>query len=124
LGFGVMWLRWPGATAPLAVLAGGVAPMAAALLAAVAQSHRYTADFVPFLIAAAAFGLAGTEALTPITRRSWLAIAAVLTPLAIAVTLAITVHYQGEGVWGVSEEIKARYLAMRRWSDHALGFKP
>ena len=124
LGFGVMWLRWPEATAPLAVLAGGLAPMAAALLAAVAQSQRYTADFVPFLIAAAAFGLAGTDALTVTARRWWLGLAALLTPAAIAVTLAITVHYQGEGVWGVSDEIKARYLAMRRWSDHAFGFKP
>ena len=98
--------------------------MAAALLAAVAQSQRYTADFVPFLIAAAAFGLAGTDALTVTARRWWLGLAALLTPAAIAVTLAITVHYQGEGVWGVSDEIKARYLAMRRWSDHAFGFKP
>ena len=124
LGFGLMWLRWPGATAPLAVLTGGLAPMAAALLAAVAQSHRYTADFTPFLIATAAFGLAGTDILPTGARRLWLGLAAVLTPVAVAVTLAITVHYQGEGVWGVSEEIQARYLAMRRWSDQALGFKP
>lgn len=124
LGFGVMWLRWPEATVPLAVLAGGLAPMAAALLAAVAQSHRYTADFVPFLIAAAAFGLAGTDLLSSAARRWWLGLTAILTPATIALTLAITVHYQGEGVWGVSDEIKARYLAMRRWSDQALGFKP
>jgi hypothetical protein len=119
-----MWLRWPGATAPLAVVAGGLAPMTAALFAAVAQSHRYTADFVPFLIATAAFGLAATDTLSAGARRWWLAATTLLTPAAIAVTLAITVHYQGEGVWGVSDEIKARYLAMRRWSDHALGFKP
>lgn len=124
LGFGVMWLRWPGATAPLVVLAGGLAPMAAALLAAVAQSHRYTADFVPFLIAAAAFGLAGSDILTTTPRRWWLGLTALLTPVTIVLTLAITVHYQGEGVWGVSEDIKERYLAMRRWSDHALGFQP
>lgn len=124
LGFGVMGLRWPEATAPLAILAGGLAPMAAALLAAVAQSHRYTADFVPFLIAAAAFGLAGTDTLSTGARRLWLALTAVLTPVAVALTFAITVHYQGEGVWGVSEDIKERYLAMRHWSDHALGFKP
>jgi hypothetical protein len=124
LAFGVMWLRWPGATAPLAVVAGGLAPMTAALFAAVAQSHRYTADFVPFLIATAAFGLAATDTLSAGARRWWLAATTLLTPAAIAVTLAITVHYQGEGVWGVSDEIKARYLAMRRWSDHALGFKP
>ncbi len=124
LAFGVMWRRWPGATAPLVVLAGGLAPMAAALLAAIAQSHRYTADFVPFLIAAAAFGLAGSDILTTTARRWWLGLTFVLTPVAVAITLAVTVHYQGEGVWGVSEEIKARYLAMRRWSDHVLGLKP
>jgi len=98
--------------------------MAAALLAAIAQSHRYTADFVPFLIAAAAFGLAGSDILTTTARRWWLGLTFVLTPVAVAITLAVTVHYQGEGVWGVSEEIKARYLAMRRWSDHVLGLKP
>ena len=124
LGFAVMALGWPAATAPLAVLAGGLAPMAAALLAAVAQSHRYTADFVPFLVAAAAFGLAGTDALGRRARRAWLLLAAALTPVAIAVTLAITLHYQGEGVWGVAPDIQARYLAMRRWSDQVLGFQP
>jgi hypothetical protein len=124
LGFGVMWLRWPGATVPLAVLAGGIVPVVAAILAAVAQSHRYTADFVPFLVAAAAFGLAGTDVLTTWARRCWLALAAILTPAAIILTLAITLHYQGEGVWGVSDEIKSRYLAMRRWSDQVLGLKP
>ncbi len=124
LGFAVMALGWPGATAPLLVLAGGLAPMAAALLAAVAQSHRYTADFVPFLVAAAAFGLAGTDALGKAARRTWLALAAILTPVAIAITLAVTLHYQGEGVWGVAPDIQARYLAMRRWSDQLLGFKP
>jgi hypothetical protein len=124
LAFGVMWLRWPGATAPLAVLAGGLTPMAAALLAAVAQSHRYTADFVPFLMAAAAFGLTATDTLSAGARRWWLAVTTVLTPAAIAITLAITLHYQGEGVWGVSDDIKERYLAMRRWSDQVLGLKP
>lgn len=124
LGFAVMALGWPAATAPLAVLAGGLAPMAAALLAAVAQSHRYTADFVPFLVAAAAFGLVGTDALGKAARRAWLTLAAILTPVAIALTLAITLHYQGEGVWGVAPDIQARYLAMRRWSDQLLGFKP
>ena len=124
LGFAVMALGWPGATAPLLVLAGGLAPMAAALLAAVAQSQRYTADFVPFLVAAAAFGLAGTDALGKAARRTWLALAAILTPVSIAITLAVTLHYQGEGVWGVAPDIQARYLAMRRWSDQLLGFKP
>ena len=27
-------------------------------------------------------------------------------------------------VWGVAPDIQARYLAMKRWSDQFLGFKP
>ena len=65
-----------------------------------------------------------TDALGRRARRAWLLLAAALTPVAIAVTLAITLHYQGEGVWGVAPDIQARYLAMRRWSDQVLGFQP
>ncbi len=47
---------------PLLLLGLGVVPMATAMLAAVAISHRYTADFCPFLICVAAGGVAAIDA--------------------------------------------------------------
>jgi hypothetical protein len=113
---------WPAARRPLAVVAAGTAPMALALCAAVAVSQRYTADFIPALLTAAAFGTAALAIPGPGTRRSLGAIAAGLTVLAIGVTLAVTLHFQGEVVWGVPADVKARYLAWRQAMDLLLGF--
>ena len=42
--------------------------------------------------------------------------------VALFITFAITLHYQGEGVWGVPAEITARYLSIRQQMDLLLGF--
>ncbi len=117
--------RWPAARTPLAVVAAGALPMALALCAAVAVSQRYTADFVPALIAAAAFGTAALTIPGHRTRRFLGLLAVTLTVLAAAVTLAITLHYQGEVVWGVPAEVTARYAEWRETVDRLFGiFRP
>lgn len=115
-------VRWPAARRPLGVLAVAALPMTAALFMAVAISQRYTADFCPALLIAAAFGLASAELLPrPLLRPLRLGLAA-LTFVSILITAAITLHYQGEGVWGVPKEITDRYQALRKTVDTALGF--
>ena len=56
-------------------------------------------------------------------RVAWIALFG-LGVVGVLVTLAITLHYQGELVWGVPEEIKARYQMLRHAVDSALGFTP
>jgi hypothetical protein len=92
---------------------------AVAMLTAVAVTHRYTADFVPFMIATAAFGLAAVESLSRhvrvVARSALLATAVAGT----GITAAITLHNQGKEVWGVPEEVRAKYAALRRAVDAA-----
>lgn len=109
---------------PLAVLWVGVGPMTVALLAAVAIAQRYTGDFCPFLIAAGAYGLAWVESL----RRPWQpaarAVTALATVLAIAVSLAITVHYQRDTLWGMPEDLRQSYRQLRERIDRFTGWVP
>ena len=94
-------------------------PVSLALLAAVATAQRYTGDFVPFLITAGGFGLAAVEGAAPRVRVLLRGVVLVLTLAAVAVNAALTLHYQGEILWGVPEEIRQNYQRMRftvdRW---------
>lgn len=108
----------------LLVLWVGAVPMSLALLAAIATAQRYTGDFCPHLIAAAAGGLAGLELLAPRRRRLARAAAVVFTGAAVAVTFALTVHYQGETLWGVPEEARQNYRVLRQTIDRAFGVTP
>jgi hypothetical protein len=115
-------VRWPAARRPLGVLAVAALPMTAALFMAVAISQRYTADFCPALLIAAAFGLASAELLPrPLHRPLRLGLAG-LTLLSLLITAAITLHYQGEGVWGVPQDVTDQYQALRKTVDTVLGF--
>lgn len=114
----------PGGRDSLLVLWVGVLPMALALLAAIATAQRYTGDFCPHLIAAAAYGLAGLELLASARRRLARAAAALCTGAAVAVTFALTLHYQGETLWGVPEEARQNYQQWRRSVDRAFGAVP
>ena len=109
--------RWPASRLALGTLAAGTLPMAAALCSAIAISQRYTADFVPFLVTAAAFGLTGIAILPKTARRFLHATTAVLAVAAMLITLAITLHYQGEGVWGVPDETRGLYQSLRQQFD-------
>ncbi|MGD1031911.1 MAG: hypothetical protein ABSA05_12315 [Opitutaceae bacterium] len=106
----------------LAVAWGAAIPLCMALFTAVAMSHRYTGDFCPFLIVAAALGLAACEEvkLRAIVRMAL----AILTLWSILATLALTFEYQGEAVWGVPDEARARFQRMRSGMDHLLNPHP
>jgi hypothetical protein len=95
-------------------------PSVIAMLTAVAVTQRYTADFVPLLIGTGAFGLVAIEGLPRELRLVTRFLLAVLTVAGAAVTLAITLHYQGKDVWGVPEEVRANYAAICRRVDQAV----
>ncbi|MEY2879363.1 MAG: hypothetical protein RLZZ15_1743 [Verrucomicrobiota bacterium] len=120
-GGGWAWLRAPALRVPLALTWLAVLPMAAALLAAIVTSHRYTADFCPWLIAGAALALAVLDAEAGWRRPAALGLAGALTAISVAVTLALALRFQGAEVWGVPAETKARYQAMRATADRFFG---
>ena len=92
-------------------------PMTLAMFTAIAITHRYTADFCPFLLTSGALGVAGIEQ----ARRGWRNLlritVAVATGCAVLITFAITLHYQGQEVWGVPDEVRAKYTSLRRGVD-------
>jgi hypothetical protein len=113
--------RWRDARRPLLVIVGAAAPMSAALFTAVAMSQRYTADFCPLLVLLAAFGV---QAFNPL-RAKWLralrGTLTALTALSIFITLAITLHYGGEAVWGVPADVQERYQTLKKTADGFFG---
>lgn len=90
-----------------------VVPMTLALFTAVATSQRYTADWLPFLVGTAAFGLVAVETTSPRPRLLLRVLLSVLTLAAILITFALTLHYQRHLVWGVPEEARQSYQAFR-----------
>jgi hypothetical protein len=111
-----LW-RVRGLRAPVLLLVTSVMPTGLALLAAVVISQRYTADFCPFLIGAAACGLAAIDASASRWRGIVLALFSGLTILSAGISLALTLHYQGAVVWGVQDEIVQRYQHLRARVD-------
>ncbi len=111
----------PAARTSLALLTLGVAPMAIALLTAIVTSHRYTGDFCPILIASAAWGLAVLDAEAIWIRRVALVLISMLAAVAIFVTGAISLFFQGDYVWGVPDEVKQNYQHLRDRADHFFG---
>ena len=102
----------PASRAPIITLWAAVVPISLAMFAAIATAERYTGDWIPFLVCAAAFGLAA-----PV----WRPVAAIAltsaTIWACALTLAATLHYQGSMVWGVSPEVTQSYQQLRARVD-------
>lgn len=109
------------ARALLATVWLGGLPMILAMLAAVAVSHRYTADFCPFFISAAACGIASIETFSARGRRLAERGLAALTALAIVVTLNLTLEHQGERIWGVPDRARQNYADLRRRVDTFFG---
>ncbi len=102
---------------PLGLLWIAVLPMTLALFAAIATAQRYTGDFVPFLVASGAFGLAAFEQTPRLLRTALRTLLAVFTAAAMAVTVAITLHYQGDYLWGVPEPVRQNYRDLRKNVD-------
>eukprot|EP01041_Mallomonas_annulata_P037266 gene37266-60526_t len=61
------------------------------MFTAIAMAERYTGDWIPFLVCAAAFGLA-----TPVWTRPAATLLALATLWACLLTFAMTLHYQGD----------------------------
>ncbi len=121
LGSVAAFLLFIESRAPLAVLWAGVLPMTLALFAAVATAQRYTGDFVPFLVAASAFGLAIVEQSARLLRFVLRTITALVTIAAFATSVAITLHYQGDTLWGVPEPVRQNYQILRHRVDAFFG---
>ena len=121
LACGWALLYAPPSRPPLAVLAFGVAPMFGALLTAIVTSHRYTGDFCPLLIACAAWGVAAFDGEAVALRRGFLAVIGALAALSIFFTLANSLFFQGEYIWGVPDEMKQNYQHLRDRVDRFFG---
>lgn len=109
---------------PLTIVAIGSAPMCLALSMAIVTSHRYTADFCALLVIFGAAGLAVLDAEKLRYRRLALGVTAVLAVAAAFATLALSVRFQGELVWGVPDEAKRNYEALRTSADQFFGVTP
>ena len=97
---------------PISILWTAAAPIMLAMLTAISVTQRYTADFCPLLISAAAFAIAATETLPRLGRTFAQVTWSVLAVLGVLVTFALTLHHQREIVWGVPEEARLEY---QRW---------
>lgn len=84
-------------------------PMAVAMFAAIAVSHRYTADFLGCFIPLAAFGLTALDQGRERWHRLALWCALAITFYGAVVTTTLSLQYQAEGVWGVTEQAKENY---------------
>ena len=120
---GGAWAFWcaAGLRPALTVLWLGVLPMAAALFTAVVTSHRYTADFCPFFVASAAMGLAVLDSQAGWRRSIFLGAASLLTVLSVAMTLALSVLFQGQMVWGVPDDVKQNHQHLQKRVDTFFG---
>ncbi|MGH7996498.1 MAG: hypothetical protein ACREFX_09120 [Opitutaceae bacterium] len=99
------------------ILLGWIAviPLALGLFTAMAMSHRYTADFVPFLVLVSTFALAAFEThLLGSGVRTALALATVWS---IFATSALTFRAQGQLIWGEPPEAAARYRDLKARVD-------
>jgi hypothetical protein len=110
----------PGSTLrlPLSILTIAAIPMALALFAAIAVSHRYTADFLGFFVATAAFGLTWIDFGTSPWRTVARVAIGLLATAGIIITLALTLNFQGTGVWGVPKETLEHYQRLRDRVEH------
>jgi hypothetical protein len=104
--------RHPAARAPVLVLWASSVPLSLAMFAAIATAERYTGDWVPFLVCAAAFGLAA-----PAWSRLATTGLALATLWSCLLTLAMALHYQGDTVWGVADSVKQNYRDLRTRID-------
>lgn len=123
VGGGLAWFTQPATRVPIVLLKLAVLPTALFMFAAIAVSHRYTADFVPALIAFAAIGFAAIEQGLARGARGLLGLLWLATAWAVFVTVVLTLHTQREQLWGVPERVRASYEQMRGRIDGLFGVK-
>jgi hypothetical protein len=113
LGCAAAFFVLPATRRAILVTWAAVVPMSVALFAAIATAQRYTGDWIPFLVCAAALGLATLETAPPRLRLALRSLLATCTLAAIFLTFALTLHYQRETVWGVPEDVRQSYQNFR-----------
>lgn len=106
----------------LVTAASGV-PMVLAMLAAIATAHRYTADFLPWLIGLGVAGVAVTDQIGTRWRTLIRPLLLVATVWAILATQALLLQFQGHDVWGVPESVRVRFRALQIQVDTWTGVK-
>jgi hypothetical protein len=111
-------VRWAVALPWLAAV-----PMTAALCAAIATAHRYTADFCPWLIASATFGIAAIDAVAVGWQRWLRVVLALLAIWSALVNMGLVLDYQGTWAPNLSDTIKERYQHTFRRIDALFGPK-
>jgi hypothetical protein len=104
---------------PLFVLLIATIPMAFAMFAAIAVSHRYTADFLGFFVPAAAFGLAALDCGVPRARLAARVVLSAVVAAGLCTTVGLTLNFQGTGVWGQPKETLDRYQRLREKARQA-----
>ncbi len=98
------------------MLAAAAIPMFGAMLTAVAVTQRYTADFMGWLVPAAALGGVMLANIPRPVARLIALVACVAVVVSIAVQASITLHFQRAVVWGAPPEAQAQYEQWRhRW---------
>ncbi len=113
LGCAAAFFVLPATRRAILVTWAAVVPMSVALFAAIATAQRYTGDWIPFLVCAAALGLATLETAPPRLRLALRSLLATCTLAAIFLTFALTLRYQRETVWGVPEDVRQSYQNFR-----------
>ena len=121
LGCAAAFVHSRAARPAITLLLAAAMPMSLAMFAAVAISHRYTADFCPVLVCAAAFGTVATQEADAGWRNLLRAGLLVVTLASLAITIALTLRHQGESVWAVPEEIRHHYQNLCRKADAFFG---
>lgn len=121
IGAALAFWRRPAARPLLALIWIAALPLLLAMFTAVAVSHRYTADFCPLFICAAAPALAAADSARARVRTAGFAVLSILTAAGVVITLLLTLYYQGHRVWGVEEEFRSSYAALRRRVDAFFG---
>ncbi len=112
------WAAMNGAAArvPVTLYWAALTPMALVMFAAIGSTHRYTADFCPFLIGVSAFGLAGLAHASRWLRIFGLTVVVALTAWVCVLTPVLALHTQGESDW-IPPEAATRYQALRTRID-------
>jgi len=121
LGGAAALIAFPAARTAVLIAWISVVPMSIALFAAIATAQRYTADWIPFLVCAGAYGLVAVASAPCYLRRALGSIVATASLAAALLTFALTLHYQREVVWGVADESRQSYQQLRQRIDAAFG---
>jgi len=95
------------------------------LFVTAAISQRYLHDFFPFLIITGAVGLRWLHGrMNPLLKCALLVLFVCTAAFSVAANLSFTLAYQREQIWGVPQEYRARFAALRAGVDAFFTHRP